>query len=212
MQNNPLYVVSGSEVSPKLVELFDVVRKRTLPSVAQELYAKAKQSYDAGRWDLARTQFRELMDVVASPAMDIQAPGLTDMRVLADGFLKLTEAEIENARPKPAASPVAASIVDRRRVYSAMDAGIVPPAEIEKRLPAWAPPASARRVELRGVLLVVINERGTVDSAKLDKPLSPYYDSLLLNAAKTWRFRPATKDGQAVKYQREVEIVLRPPN
>jgi TonB family protein len=60
------------------------------------------------------------------------------------------------------------------------------------------------------MLEVVINERGAVESAVMRAPVHASYDETLLEAAKRWRFRPATVRGQAVKYRKSFEIVLSP--
>src|SRR5262252_9481539 len=44
---NPLYKPAPEDVSPRLVELFNQVRVRTLPDVVRQLYADAKSSFEA---------------------------------------------------------------------------------------------------------------------------------------------------------------------
>jgi hypothetical protein len=60
------------------------------------------------------------------------------------------------------------------------------------------------------VLEVIISESGTVDSAILRDPVAIFYDNALLEAAMSWRFQPATLDGQPVKYRKLLEIVHSP--
>jgi TonB family protein len=60
----------------------------------------------------------------------------------------------------------------------------------------------------RGTLEVIVNEQGMVEWAGIAKPSFASYDSDLLSAAKAWRFRPATKRGEPVKYRLAVEVVL----
>ena len=50
-----------------------------------------------------------------------------------------------------------------------------------------------------------------VSSAVLTEPVYPSYDQQLLQAAKGWRYKPAQRAGQAVKYRRGLSIVLAPP-
>ena len=40
--------------------------------------------------------------------------------------------------------------------------------------------------------------------------IDPSYDPLLLEATKTWKFRPASLNGEPVKYRRRYEIILHP--
>jgi hypothetical protein len=42
----------------------------------------------------------------------------------------------------------------------------------------------------------------------MSKASFPSYDSDLVLAAKGWRFRPATRAGEPVKYRLAVEVVL----
>jgi TonB family protein len=149
-----------------------------------------------------------------------------DLKELGEGFLRLSDQEHGTQRAAPAAgSAVVASAaagrdapstvstlaaVSRPAVYGIDDKSVVPPVEVSAAMPRYAPPATFARQTYRGLLVVVIDEQGHVESAALPKPIMPAYDDNLLSAAKRWRFRPATRDGIAVKYQRVLEIVLRP--
>ncbi len=61
-----------------------------------------------------------------------------------------------------------------------------------------------------GLLEVVVDEKGAVASASMAKPITPSYDAALTSAARDWRFTPAQKAGQPVRYRLLLEIVLRP--
>jgi hypothetical protein len=84
------------------------------------------------------------------------------------------------------------------------------PTELARIIPEWTPPQLLKNATLRGVLEIVINERGTVDTAILSQPISPYYDSSLLNAAKGWKYHARNGRRQSVKYRKVMTIVLRP--
>jgi hypothetical protein len=62
------------------------------------------------------------------------------------------------------------------------------------------------------IIEVVVNERGQVLSAKaVVAPQSISEAAMMmgsLSAAKTWRFQPALKDGQPVKYRQRVYVML----
>ena len=76
-------------------------------------------------------------------------------------------------------------------------------------MPGWKPPnlLVAQR-SFRGVLEVIVDEQGVVEWAGMSKPSFPSYDVDLITASKAWRFRPATKDGEPVKYRLGVEVML----
>jgi TonB family protein len=58
------------------------------------------------------------------------------------------------------------------------------------------------------VLELVIGESGEVESATLREPVNSLYDELLLAAARTWRYKAATKDGKPVRFRRVMRVSL----
>lgn len=216
----PLYSIPESDVSPRLIAMFREVRKRMLPATARELYAKAKADYDARQYASAAAQFRDMLAVVNDADMGDRAADLSDLKMLGEGFLKLADGEVvAAARAAQAAAAARAAAVAPAApaappvpvIYSADDTSVVPPADIERRLPMWNPPTvMARTTEYRGMLELVIDERGVVESAVLRKTVAPTYDPLLLIAAKAWKFQPATRNGVPVKYRKNIDILLAP--
>ena len=59
-----------------------------------------------------------------------------------------------------------------------------------------------------GVLEIVIDSNGGVESATMVQPSEALYDRRLLAAAKTWVYRPARLDGAPVKYRRRIQVTL----
>jgi len=57
---------------------------------------------------------------------------------------------------------------------------------------------------------VVVDERGSVESAQLVWSLADFYDAGLLEAARSWRFKPALRAAQPVTYRKIVEITMGP--
>ena len=85
---------------PKFVALYRAVKKRTLPVAAMALYGAATASFEGGQFLSAAAQFKELLDLLSDPD---EAGRLSDMRVLAAGFSKLTEqrlAESTDQQPR----------------------------------------------------------------------------------------------------------------
>jgi hypothetical protein len=47
-----------------------------------------------------------------------------------------------------------------------------------------------------------------VESAIITEPLDRGYDRIVRDAAKTWRYQPATRNGIAVKYRNGIQLTL----
>jgi TonB family protein len=210
---SPLFKMSETEVSPRLITMFHDVRKRLLPGAARDLYAKAKTSFEHQRYAEARPQLADLLVLLADEDMGDEAIALADLKLLGEGFLKLTDAELAASAKAamPTVAPAAASGPPPVSIYSADDQDVKEPVDVAVALPPWYPPNPvAERQGYRGVLRIVIDETGKVESAVLVVPVTPAYDPVLLAAARQWQFRPALKNGEAVKYQKLIPIVLRP--
>jgi len=67
-----------------------------------------------------------------------------------------------------------------------------------------------RSITFVGAIDVVIDERGAVTSVAVTRPTIATYDRLLVEAARTWRYRPASQNGKPVKYRKTVHVTLRP--
>ena len=61
-----------------------------------------------------------------------------------------------------------------------------------------------------GVLELVIDNSGNVESAKMRVPVNGQYDRMATAAAKTWQYQPATIDGTPVKFVKRINVTLVP--
>ena len=163
--------------SPKLVAMFDEARARVLPSAVRSLYASAKGNFEQGDLKAAAAEFRVLNQLLAEK--ELSGPAFADMKMLADGFAKLTDqqlaveqaAALAKAAP-PAPEPVV-QVVDSSRIFSLADQEVVPPVPIEQTIPQWVPPTGNFKFqEFTGVLEVVIDESGLVTSAVMSQRLN----------------------------------------
>jgi TonB family protein len=62
----------------------------------------------------------------------------------------------------------------------------------------------------RGTVRIIVNEQGGVEEARMVESVHTVYDALLLSAARTWKYEPATLDGKPVRYMKLIEVVLKP--
>ena len=95
-------------------------------------------------------------------------------------------------------------------IYSQADRYVVGPVEVSRKMPTWRPPPTVKRGVYHGLIEIIIDERGMVEKVMQLISVEATYDPLLLEAARAWRFRPATLNGEAVKYRRQYEIILHP--
>lgn len=88
-------------------------------------------------------------------------------------------------------------------VYSPEDDTVAPPELVRPQLPREPRPG-----EDTGWFDLLVDETGTVEQVKLISPAGRYQERMLVAAAKAWKFRPATRDGQPVKYRVRIPIIL----
>jgi tetratricopeptide (TPR) repeat protein len=230
---DPLYVIAEGDLSPRLYAVFRDIRRRTLPDAARELYYRGKTAFDEGRYDVTLTEMRKLMRVLSDPDAVSDAATFADIRQLADGFLRLAQAEIDAAARTAAAAEAAAAAppapppapeqvpepaaasdalrVTRIIVYSRADKEVVPPVERNRFMPPWNPPAAmAKFLQYQGELEVIVDEAGRVGEARMLRPTIPSYDLALTDATRGWRFEPARLDDEPVKYRLTFQVVLTP--
>ncbi|HEY7284854.1 MAG TPA: TonB family protein [Vicinamibacterales bacterium] len=222
IRQDPLFTLDKyRDASPRIASLFASVRARVLPEVIWEEYRSARTLAAARAPDAALhlAHVRQVLD----EAQKIGAwdKTLAELQLLVDGFIELSrEAEPAAAAPlekataldEPAPSDSvlasAASIVAR-----AGDAGVVSPIVIVQTMPQ-APPALfdlMRLLHRTGTIDIVIDERGAVEDVTVRQSVNAAYDSLLVAAARTWRYQPARKDGVPVRFVKTVTINVQAP-
>jgi tetratricopeptide (TPR) repeat protein len=204
----------GADASPRLRAAFTAVRRRTLPTVIQDRYAAAKQAFDRRDYADASVGFADVSDALDDPDLvDLASvPPLSDLRVLAAGFRELS---VKALTPVPISSrgiaplaglsrPVAAPrvLADIPRIFAASDTDVEPPSAVKQPLPLFP----GQWASSRGVLEVVIDEHGFVESAAIRESVNPRYDAQLLKAVKSWVYAPALRAGTPVKYRKLIQV------
>ena len=200
---HPEYRPDPSDTSPRVVELFKTTRNQRLPDIARRMYTDAKAAMDRKETQAAIDGFETLLEVIDDPDA-LADTTLSELRLLASGFLELNRAQLAAATTKVPELPAAPT-------RPAAPPVIVPAVPIRQQLPAWTPPDSlTQRTEYRGSVRVQIGVDGRVVSAVIMEPVHPAYDGLVLVAARSWLYEPARQNGVAVPSERTVQIVLKP--
>jgi protein TonB len=149
--------------------------------------------------------------VQTSPALQTARPTVqTSPPVQTARPAAQTSAAVQTARPAVQSSPAVPASPQTpqpQRIYTSEDGNVVPPAVVRQSLPPFP---TAARARAQGTLAVVVDESGAVESASMLGTLNPVYDPVILEAARQWRYKPATLDGVPVKYRRIVQINLVP--
>jgi hypothetical protein len=207
---DPLY--QPTEASPRVRSAFTDVRQRLLPTIAGNRYATAKAIYDRKDYAAAEQAFREVLALLDDPDMGGR---LGDVRVLASGFLELTARLAapppEPPKPEPAPSaPAPAPAADPlpNKVFVAEDAGVRAPIPVKQEMPR-VPAAIVTQARDRGLLEIVIDEQGRVIGVTLRVSVHPQYDVHLINAARDWKYMPATFNGRPVKFRKMIQIAVK---
>ncbi len=221
---DPLYRPPESEIPPRLRSMFSDKRRIMLPGIIQSRYERAKEAFDRNDYKTAADEFTQVLLELADPdiAREASHTPLADLRVLSIGFKDLAFRAL--APPPPPAVPVSApapvppppalvqaspanAVPETPRIYEPEDTDVIAPVTLSQDIPPLHRPLTAER---NGVVVVVINEAGRVESAVIAQSFDSYYDLLLLQAAKRWRYRPATREGVPVKYRKGVQLTVSP--
>jgi TonB family protein len=216
LHQSPFFVPSADEAPPKIQAIFRDVRRATLPKIARERYADAKAAFER-KDPLTARQFDDLLTLLDDPDLR-EWSAASDLRAVASAFRDLTKAVAvavaTPVSPAPEARPAEfrsqPMLPPRDIIFSSEDQDVTPPVSLSQRTPQWRPSSQEAAQDYRGVLRLVIDKSGTVESATMLTGTRPAYDQLLVRAAREWKFEPAQKQGRPVRYLRIVEIHLAP--
>ncbi len=87
--------------------------------------------------------------------------------------------------------------------YTAADTDVAPPRLSRQQLPRQPEPGDDT-----GYFDVTVNESGDVDHVQLISPMRRFQERMLMAAAKAWKFKPALRDGQPVRYRIRIPIII----
>ena len=76
-------------------------------------------------------------------------------------------------------------------------------------MPAMTPEMQmiTKALKTSGILDIVIDENGRVVESTIRQSLNSSFDTLIVRTARHWKYRPAMKDGVAVRYLKTLVLV-----
>jgi hypothetical protein len=185
--SNPLYEPKPTELTPEALATFRTSQQLLLPNIAQKDYERGRAALTNGDPDRALALSKEAATILdrgvgeAPPQLREQVQRLVEDATAA----KATADEI---------------------VYTANDRGVIPPRELSRGFPnttpVGVPPARV------GWLDMIIGRDGTVEFVHLITPLNRYHERMIVQGAKAWRYRPASRNGRPVRFHLTVKINL----
>ena len=118
----------------------------------------------------------------------------TPVAVAASTDTDSSDAGLPTAAVKDFVSP------DKDRLFTRSDAGVEPPT---MRYPQLTPPVKSSSARLAAVnrVEVIVAADGTVERARFVEGPIHMVDAMLLGSVKNWKFTPAVRDGERVRYQ-----------
>jgi hypothetical protein len=211
---DPLYRPDADEIPPRMRTAIAEARKKMLPAILQEKYKDSKASFDRQDFSRAAFGFKEMLDGLADPDISVaasQSP-LTDLKTLAIGFYELSSKALVPlpAAPAPAEAllaPGPSATIQAPKLYTSEDRDVIPPQAIRQQIPAFPGRVTMAKT---GVLELVIDRSGNVESAMMRVPVNAQYDRMATTAAKSWQYQPATVDGAPVKFVKRIQVTLVP--
>jgi len=190
------------DLPPRLQELVQRVRGRVAREIARQGYERGRDLYAREQFAAAAAEFTRVIALLDDRGLGlIEEPPFADIRLLADGFVRLSNAA--------AAQPAAAPPLVQEPPVRAPDAAFVLPVPIVQDIPPFPRSAGAGfMARHEGDLEIDVGADGRVLDARIVSSIHPVYDLILTAAAKTWKYQPARRYGEPVPYTRRVHVVV----
>ena len=119
-------------------------------------------------------------------------------------FADLSSTSPDVAGDEPETTEPAVDPLRSAAVFDSRDVNVTPPVTLRLNLPSLGEDDLAQA----GVVETIVSASGEVEKVKLVSPPQSVHEAMILSAIKTWRFQPAMKDGQPVRYRHLIPISL----
>jgi len=208
VSSTPTFVPETGTLPPRFRTLWTDTRKATLPAITREMFSSARARYQSKDYLPALTQFEQVLALADDPAWKDSAEA-TDIRTLASGFIDLAQAALPKLQPGPTPQPLAAAPTPPPPAPRPQPIVIEVAMAIRQDMPKWSPSDRViARQSFDGAVRISIDAAGNVTEAVMVRPTHIIYDTLLLRAARDWRYRPALRNGQPIASEKVIEIHL----
>jgi len=178
---DPLYQLDSTQATPQAVAALRESKRLLLPGIAKREYLRGQTEFQAGEYTAA---IRTLERAV---------------RLMGDSDFGPVPLELRERVQQLLTEVRAARTLEDNRVYTMADLTVIPPIEQGRQLPE-STPAGIPAAKI-GQLEMVIGRNGLVEIVKLHTPLNRYHERMIVSAAKAWRYLPATKNGEPVRFR-----------
>jgi tetratricopeptide (TPR) repeat protein len=201
---DPFYRPAAEHRPPRLIALFDQVRRRRLPELGRKTYVGATIAFDEHRNADASDAFALVLRLIAeAEAGSRGAPPdeeLNNLKGFATRFLELVRMRDQRTQ---------VSTQSARDAFDGTDTDVTPPVPIRQDIPPWES-VTLGSPPFEGKLEVIIDAAGDVRETRLTVPIHPDYDAVILDFARKWKYRPAMKNGRPVTYRTVITMSLTP--
>ena len=204
----PRYRPETAEASPRIHDLFAKVRSRIGPGVVKALYGDGRAALERKDRGAAIALFEEMVAVADDPDVKDQE-SVAELRLLGAGFLDLSKALPAGASSAPSASAETPPALGPPP-QAGSPVAITGPVAIRQELPPWPRTVSLGTREFVGTVRVMISAAGTVESAEMVASVHPFYDTVLLKAAKAWLYERARRNGVSMPSEKTVTVRIKP--
>jgi hypothetical protein len=196
MQDGAVRMLSGA--ADALADLGQQVSQALGSEVPAPVAASADSTDDRSRPKPKRRPTADAVGAEPAPIVSrrVSLPKAAGASSLAAAMPPRVDFEATAVYAQPVGEPAHALEV----TYSSADRDVEPPALV---FPQLTPPLvrAGTFVPAMNRMVVVVSPEGTVERVQLVEGPARMVDMMLLSGAKTWKFTPAFKDGEPVRYR-----------